>query len=441
MLEFRRIRVLIPHSRTLYFSDKGKERGITGETVRDFERYLNKKYKKELGKRPLTVFIVPTTRDNLLNDVANGLGDIAAGDITITEERQKVVDFVPLGEAKSVSEVLITGPKSQPVANLDDLAGKAVHVRASSSYFESLTKLSNRLKLEGKAPLDIVPVPDALEDEDLMEMLGAGLFDYLVVDDWLARIWAQVLPGIKVRKDIVLRKGGSLGWAIRKGSPALAAEIEEFKKNFMDRQGVVNFRLAQYYKDVRQITDPTAAEEWQRFEQTLALFQKYGQKYGFDPIMLAAQGYQESMLDQDRRNPTGATGVMQIMPRTGAAMEVGDITEIEPNIHAGAKYMDQIMTRYFPDAAFSEQDRTLFAFASYNAGPGTIVKMRKFAQKQGLDKNKWFHNVELAVAEKIGIQTTTYVRSIYKYYIAYKLTLKHIEEKRNAKELLAPGKK
>jgi membrane-bound lytic murein transglycosylase MltF len=137
--------------------------------------------------------------------------------------------------------------------------------------------------------------------------------------------------------------------------------------------------------------------------------------------MLAAQGYQESRLQQDARSHMGAIGVMQIMPATGAELKVGDITHLEPNIHGGAKYMNRLMTSYFPDAKFDEAERTLFAFASYNAGPGNISKMRRLAIQRGLDGDQWFNNVEIVVAAKIGIETTTYVRNIYKYYVAYKL--------------------
>jgi membrane-bound lytic murein transglycosylase MltF len=447
MLAYRRIRVLVPHSRTLYFNDKGRERGVTGDTVRDFEHYLNKKYAKQLGKRPLTVFIAPCTRDVLLTGVAKGLGDIAAGDITVTEERLKTVDFVAPEEVPRMSEVLVTGPKSPAVGVIDDLAGKTVHVRKASSYYESLLSLNKRFKKEGgfwsqnrKAPVKIILVPDALEDEDLMEMLNAGLFEYLVVDDWVAKIWAQVLPKIKVREDIVLRSGGRIGWAIRKGSPQLEAEIQDFCRNYLKKQGVIESRLAQYQKRIKQMKNPTGTAEWKRFEQTLALFEKYGQKYQFDPLMLAAQGYQESALDQSKRSPVGAIGIMQIMPATGASLKVGNIRETEPNIHAGAKYMDSLMSSYFPDNRFNEQDRTLFAFASYNAGPGKISQMRKLAQKRGLDPDKWFNNVEVVIAERNGLQTTTYVRNIYKYYVAYKLTVKNIEEKRAAREHVSPKK-
>jgi membrane-bound lytic murein transglycosylase MltF len=132
---------------------------------------------------------------------------------------------------------------------------------------------------------------------------------------------------------------------------------------------------------------------------------------------------------------------MQIMPATGEALKVGDIRQAGPNIHAGAKYMDQLMTKYFSDAKFDEQNRTLFAFASYNAGPGNISRMRKASATRGLDPDQWFNNVEIVTAEKIGIETTTYVRNIFKYYAAYKLVMEAQTTAATLKEQVAPAKK
>jgi membrane-bound lytic murein transglycosylase MltF len=440
MLERRVIRVLVPYSRTLFFNDKGRERGVAAELVREFERYVNQKYVKQLGKRPLTVFIIATTRDKLLTNLNGGLGEIAAGNLTVTPERQKIGDFVAPTDRKPVQELVVTGPKSPEITAVEDLSGKTVHVRRASSYYESVVALDAKLKSARKAPVKIALVPDALEDEDMLEMLNAGLLEFIVVDDWKAKIWAQALPAIKVRQDLVLRAEGYTGWAIRKGSPKLEAVIGDFYKDVLKKQGGIDSRLAQIHKRAKQITNNTGDAEWKRFEQTLALFRKYGEKYGFDPLMLAAQGYQESTLDHNAKSHVGAIGVMQIMPATGAALKVGDITVLEPNIHAGAKYMDQLMTKYFTDAKFSEFDRPLFAFASYNAGPGNISRMRKEAEKRGLDPDKWFNNVEVVTAEKIGMETTTYVRNIYKYYAAYKLTLDAQETQRKARETVAPGK-
>ncbi|WP_321937029.1 transglycosylase SLT domain-containing protein [Paraburkholderia sp. J8-2] len=421
MLDRRLIRVLVPYSRTLYFNELGHERGLTAGLMRDFEGYLNKKYQSSLGKRPLTLVIIPTTREQLIPGLLAGKGDIAAGNLTATQSRLKQVDFVAPRDRTPVRELVVTGPKSPALAKLDDLSGKTVHVRPSSSYFESLTALNARFKKEGKPPMKLVKLPDALEDEDAMEMLNVGLVQILVVDDWKAKFWAQVLPGIVVHEDMAVRDASYIGWAIRKQSPKLQQAINDFYVSYVKKQSVAEVRLKQELQRVKQITSNTEEAELKRFTQTVGLFQKYGSQYHFDPLMLAAQGFQESQLDQSARSHVGAIGIMQLMPATGKELAVGDIRVTESNIHAGAKYLDLLMSRYFPDAHFSDSDRALFAFASYNAGPARIAKMRKEAAARGLSPDKWFNNVEIVVGEKIGIETTTYVRNIYKYYAAYRL--------------------
>ena len=438
MLERRVIRVLAPYSRTLYYVDKGHERGITAGLVREFERYVNRRYAKQLGKRPLTVILIPSTRDKLLPGLVQGRGDIAAGNLTVTEERQKQVDFVTAQDRRPVRELIVTGPGSPALATLEDLSGKTVHLRKASSYYDSVVALNARLAKARKAPARIVELPDALEDEDVLEMLGAGLIGIAVVDDWKAKLWAPILPKIKVREDLVLREEGATGWAIRKGSPQLTAVLADYYRKVVRKQGVIEHRMAQQEKSIKQIGNNTTGAEWKRFEATVRLFEKYGAQYHFDPLMLTAQGYQESKLRQDARSHAGAVGVMQLMPETGRELDVGDIHQLEPNIHAGAKYMNRLMTRYFADAHFSEQDRTLFAFASYNAGPGNISRMRAAAAKRGLDPDKWFDNVEVVVAQRIGVETTSYVRNIYKYYVAYRLALDAQDAARKARETVAP---
>jgi membrane-bound lytic murein transglycosylase MltF len=368
-----------------------------------------------------------------------GLADVSIGNLTVTDERLKQVDFIPGDEGRrTLNEVIVTGPKSPELKSIDDLSGKKVHVRKASSYYESLHALNQRFQRERKPAVELILVPEALEDEDLMDMVDAGVVELQVVDDWKARMWAQVLPKLKVRNDLVLRADAKTGWAIRKDSPKLREEIDDFFRNWAMKQGVADYRMNVYMKKVKELKDPTRTAEYKRFKDTLTLFEKYGKKYRFDPLMLAAQGYQESQLNQSARSHVGAVGVMQIMPATGAELKVGDIHSVEPNIHAGAKYMDQLMSVYFPDANFSEGNRPLFAFASYNCGPGNVAKARREAEKRGLDPDKWFNNVELVVAERIGTETTTYVRNIYKYYVAYRLTLDAQAEAEKARLQVAP---
>jgi membrane-bound lytic murein transglycosylase MltF len=246
--------------------------------------------------------------------------------------------------------MVVTGPKSPELKGLDDLAGKRVHVRKASSYCESLQALNERFKRDNKPEVQLILVPDALEDEDMMQMLDAGLIELMVVDDWKAHMWSLVLPKVKVRPDLVLLENAETGWAIRKGSPKLRAEIDDFFRNWAMKQGVADYRMNTYMKRVKKLKDPTPGADYQRFREILALFEKYGSKYNFDPLMLVAHGYQESQLNQNARSAVGAIGVTQLMPATGEQMKVGDIRVTEANIHAAAKYMDHLMTQYFADA-------------------------------------------------------------------------------------------
>jgi membrane-bound lytic murein transglycosylase MltF len=302
-------------------------------------------------------------------------------------------------------------------------------VRCASTYYASLTALNQDFLSRKKPAMRLTLVPDALEDEDLMDMLAAGLVRLIVVDDWKANLWAAMIPKLKPRPDLAAATGGAVGWAFRKDSPKLAAEVNHFMRT---HPGAFAKRFKEYPRYLKQLRNATAEADWKRFESAVALFRKYGARYQFDYLMVAAQGYQESRLDQNARSHAGAVGIMQVMPETGAQMRVGDITQAEANVHAGVKYMRRLYDRHFDDEGMDEQNRTLFAMAAYNAGPGRVAALRKEAAQKGLDPHVWFNNVELIAARRVGHETVSYVRNIYKYYIAYKLQLETLEARRAA---------
>ena len=434
MLERRVVRVLVPYSRSLYFNDKGAQRGLVADTLKDFEIFLNRKYK--LKNRPITVVALPTTREALLPGLRSGAGDLAAGNLSITPERRKAVDF-SLPTAKNITEIVVTGPASPALASLDDLVGKTVHVRRSSSYYDSLARLNKRLRGERKGEVKLVIVPDALEDEDMMEMVGAGLLELVVVDDWKASLWAGLLKTIKPRPDLALSEPGEVAWALRKQSPKLAEVVNQFIRT---HPGSFAARVKSYPAYLKGLRNATAEADWRRFENSTALFRKYGERYGFDYLMVTALGYQESRLDQNARSHVGAIGIMQLMPDTGRSLKVGDITLIEPNVHGGFKYLRQIYDKHLDTTALDEQNRTLFAIAAYNAGSGRIAALRAEAATKGLDPNVWFNNVELIAARRVGQETVVYVRNIYKYYVAYRLQLDTLEARRAAAQKVGAKK-
>ena len=435
MLDRRVIRVLTTYSKTFFFISKGQQRGATHDIFAAYERSLNAQLAKDkkLKQRHLKVRIifVPVTRDTLFTALNEGKGDIAAANLTITSARQKEVAFTdPL--YNGIQELLISGPGSPTVKSVDDLSGKTVFVRQSSSYYESLLALNARLSKEKRPPVIIKPAPEALVDEDLLEMLNAGLIPLTVVDRHKALFWKQVFPKITVHEDVVLRDDGSIAWAVRKDNPLLLAELNHFVKDHRQGSTLGNTLLLRYLKSAKYVKNAAAEKERRKFLKMVEVFRKYGDRYDVDWLLMAAQGYQESRLDQSVRSHVGAIGVMQVMPKTGKELKVGDIKQLDPNIHAGVKYMRWMIDRYYGDQPMTQLDKALFSVASYNAGPARIARLRAETQKRGFDPNIWFGNVENLAAEKIGAETVTYVSNIYKYYIAYRLILDEMNRKRAA---------
>jgi membrane-bound lytic murein transglycosylase MltF len=340
-----------------------------------------------------------------------------------------------------VSEVVVAGPASPKIASVDDLAGKEVFVRKSSSYYQSLMALNEKFAASKKPLVTLKEAPETLEDEDLLEMLNAGLVSLLVVDKHKADFWKQIFPKLTVHETVVVRTGGDIAWALRKGSPQLKAAVDEFVTRHKVGTATGNTLLARYLKSVKYVKNAASEAERKKFLALLQYFQKYGDQYDVDWLLMGAQGYQESQLNQNAKSPVGAIGVMQVMPATGKDMQVGDITETEANIHAGIKYMRWMMDQYYANEPMTKLDKALFAFASYNAGPGRIASLRKVAAKRGLDPNVWFQNVEYVAAEKIGQETVTYVSNIYKYYIAYRLLMESRAAQQEALEKLRTGGK
>lgn len=426
MIERRLIRVLTVNSKTIYFVDKGVLRGTAVEFARLFEEELNKKLaaEKKLKNRNLKVRVVfiPMQRDELLPALVAGRGDIAAASLTITPDRRKLVDFTTAGMT-NVSQVVVTGPGSPAIANLEDLAGKSVFVRKSSSYYENLVALNKRFASGRKPPVRLEEAPETLEDEDLLEMLDAGLIPIIVVDKPVADFWKQVFPHITVHEDVAIDTGGEIAWAIRKNSPQLKARLDDFASRNKAGTSIGNQLLTRYLKDLKYVKGAASEEERRKFLALIDYFRKYGDQYDVDWLLMGAQAYQESQLNQNVRSPVGAIGIMQLMPATAREMNVGDVTTVEANIHAGIKYMRYMMDQYYEKEPMTDLNKALFAFASYNAGPARVRKLRAEAAERGFDPNVWFHNVEYVAAERVGHETVTYVSNIYKYYIAYRLVM------------------
>lgn len=428
MVERRKIRVLVVYSKLGFFFDKGRTRGATYDLFMEFEKYINQKQKT--GIRKIKLVFLPVPRDYLVPWLIEGRGDIAAANLTITDERKKIVDFSdPL--LKNVKEILVTGPAAPSIENLNSLSGKEIHLRRSSSYYEHLKRLNKSFKKQGKSPVKLVAASEYMEDSDLLEMVNAGLIPMIIVDDHKARFWAEIFDKIKLYPDIFVNSGGQIAWAFRKNSPQLQKVVNEFVKGHKKGTLMGNIILKRYFKENKWARNSLSPEELKKFQNVTKVFKKYSGQYDFDYLMVGALAYQESQLDQSKRSHTGAIGIMQVLPSTAADknVNIAGIEKLESNIHAGVKYLRFIRDRYFNDPAIDPLNQNLLAFASYNAGPAKIASLRKEAEQMGLDPNVWFGNVEVVAAKKIGRETVQYVSNIYKYFLAYKLVRIKIEVK------------
>jgi membrane-bound lytic murein transglycosylase MltF len=432
MRERRLIRVLVPYSKTFFELDRGRQRGLSYEIGKGLEAWLNKTQPYDKKSMQWRVMFIPTARNELMTKLMQGVGDIAAGGLTVTEARLKEVDFAdPF--AVNIPELLVTTPGTKSLAKLEDLSGMEITVRASSSYYEHLQALSNSFKEQGLAPVDLKAADENLESEDLLQMVNAGLLKATVVDRYIAKIWAPLYTDMQIHEDLAIHQNSEFAWAIRKDSPQLKGQLAAFVKTH--KVGTVfgnSLRTKYVTNSSKRVLNATSEAEMKKFQDMVEVFSRHAGTYGFDHLMLMAQGFQESQLNQAARSPRGAVGVMQLLPKTAQdpTVGIGGIDKsADKNIEAGSKYMRLLADKYLNDPQLTQVNKTLMTFAAYNAGPGNLRKFRALAEKSGLDKNIWFGNVEQAAAQVVGRETVDYVGNIYKYYVAYKL----VEEKSASK--------
>jgi membrane-bound lytic murein transglycosylase MltF len=418
MVKRHEVRVLVHWSKTDYFVENGEQKGIAWEMARDFEKFLNAEL--HTGKKPVSVIIVPVSRDKQIEYLEEGRGEMSFTFMHETPALRGRVDFsAPIDD--NVSEIIMRNKKSPSIRSEKDLSGKTIHLRATSTYLSTLTTINASLKANGLREARIKFLSEHLADSDILELMDGGLIDYTILDDYRGAFWASVFPRVVAEIGHPLAEKKPISFMLRTGTPRLKSLLDRFIASHKIGTTYGNVLFKRYFKTNRYARTIMGSEEHKRFHTLTVLFQRYGKKYGFDHLMLMAQGFQESRLDQNLKSHSGAIGVMQVMPATGRALKVGDIRKLEPNIHAGVKYMKQLSDSYFSDPSIDTLNRTLLCFAAYNAGPSRIGNFRLEAKRYGLDQNLWFDHVERVVAEKGSRETVQYVMNISKYYVAYKL--------------------
>ncbi|MEF1290441.1 lytic transglycosylase F, partial [Vibrio sp. M260118] len=391
------IRVLVSADLGFYYIEGGKPKGILAELLYHFE--------KELRQRSsyFNLQVIPVHRDELIPSLQQGYGDLIVANLTITEPRKELIAFsAPV--LTNIQELLVTHHSINPLTSIKQLSGKEVWIRASSSYFESLQAINRTLDSQSLQPVTVRFIEETLQDYELVEMVNQGHIPATILDSHKTELWIKLMENIRVHSDVPIREDGQIAWAMRKDSPKLKAFVNGYLKDYRSGTLLGNVIYNKYLGNtqwLKRILDPNHTS---KLKSLAPLFETYSDQYSFDSLMISAQGYQESGLDQTKVSHKGAVGVMQVLPSTAKDPNVNipDIYQVENNIHAGVKYMRFIKDRYFNEQGISPDDQVYFTLAAYNAGPANIRKMRRLADKNGYDPNKWFRNVEIMARRNIG---------------------------------------
>ena len=419
MIARRRIRALIPYTHLYYRIDGKERRGIAYEALNLFEKAVNDKLKFYPPK--VRVIFIPVNRSQVIPLLRDGYADIAYAGMTITEDRKKLVDFsVPT--ISGLKEIVVAG-KSSPVLNsLTDLSGKEIYLHTGSSYESAVLRLNDSLKLRGLPPVIVKPVDPYLETEDILDLVNSGVIPYSATVEDVARLWSNVMDSLVLYDKIPLATDISYGMVLRQGSPKLKAAADEFVKKNAKGTAVGNTLYKRYVKSTKLLPNMHDKKTVAQVQALRKTFQKYGDQYKFDWLLLVAQGYQESALRQEAVSHVGAIGIMQVMPKTAAGhpLFIKNINIVENNVHAGVKYMRFLVDNYFDNPGIDTLNQHLLALAAYNCGPGRMIQLRKKAKAKGLNPDVWFDNVELIAAKEIGRETVQYVSNIYKFYASYR---------------------
>lgn len=422
MAERRVVRLLTVHEPMFFGFDGRRQSGLIAEAAVALEEFLNRRL--EQSQWQVVVIVQPVTRDLLIPFLEEGRGDIAAAGLTITPERLERVDFTN-PTANEISEIVVTGPGTEVAipSRVEDLGVLELHVRPSSSYWESLQALDQDLRDQDLEPLRLVAIDEMLDAEELLEQVSVGNSPATVVDAYQAEFWSKIYPDLALHTDLAVRTDGQIGWAIRKDSPVLMEALNDFLREYRPGTLSGNILLKRYTQDTSRVQRVRRAEHAHSLTRLRSSFEEHAATYELDWVLLVAQAFQESRLGADTENSHGAVGIMQIKPASAAEAGVHDISTDDANIQAGAAYLRYLIDHYFDDPGLDSARQQLFAIAGYNAGPTRIRNLRRKTAAAGLDPNKWFDNVEVLVAREIGRETLRYVSNIMKYYVTFTLMI------------------
>lgn len=423
------VRVLVSADLGFYYIEKGQPKGVIAEFIHHFELHLHK------NNINVNVQVIPVPRDDLFRALETGFGDIAVANLTITPQRLKTVDFSDPVISNS-QEWLVTSKSIPEITSIEQLSGKEIWVRPSSSYFESLQRINQQLFSDGIPPINVHFLEENLQDYELMEMINQDILPMTVIDSHKSQLWSRIMKNITINEDLPIRTQANISWAIRKDTPQLKSIVNKYIRRIKQGSYLGNVIYNKYLNNTQWLNKAINPKTMDQFNNLSTLFKQYAEKYEFDWLMISAQAYQESRFNNHLVSHKGAVGIMQVLPSTANEpyINIKNFKILKNNIHAGVKYMDFVHKRYFLKPDITKENQMYFSLAAYNAGPANVRKMRRMAVKHGYNPNIWFNNVEIMAQKYVSKEPVNYVANISRYYVIYKqiTLLQTLREQQNA---------
>jgi len=416
------LRVATMVSCTSYFSIHSEIYGLDYELAENLSEYIDRPLKIKRAK----------TEEELAKMVLEKKADIAVYPVVETKQLKASFEFVCPHTPSYM--VLVQRLKSDKIlSDVTELKGTDIHVPAKSVFYNRLKQLNSELG----GGINIVAEPDTTSNDALIEKVEKGEIAYTVAYRNNAMLHKNYSDNLICRMQIGFNQRS--GWLIRKDDQQLKKLVEEWQADD-DTQLLMDEVNEQYYEKnpyfaFRSLNIPKGAiSPYDR------LFKKYAALIGWDWRMLAAIAFQESGFDPEKIAWSGASGLMQLMPRTASNFGLNGRTILNPemNIEAGVQYIKSLDMLY--RSIGDKHERIKFILASYNSGPAHVLDAVALAAKYGKNSEKWFDNTEYYLLRKAEPQY--YRDPVVKYgYCRGKETAQYVKKTLNTYEKYVRKKK
>lgn len=280
--------------------------------------------------------------------------------------------------------VLVTHEASLPLAAVDQLAGKTIHVVAGSRQEAALRELQARV------PRLAIASSDQHSEFDLMEGVANQRFEATLVNDAQFDIGSNCYP--ELQKALVVGPERPIVWLFAPGVSAdLVAKANAFLER-MQQNGEMDRLKDRYFGHVERLTQADTVRFIERMRTILpayrAQFQAAQLASGVDWRLLAALAYQESQWKPQATSPTGVRGMMMLTADTADHLGISNRLDAAQSINAGAQYLCELRDQL--PATIGDPERTWMALAAYNVGMGHFNAARYLAKTVKADPDSWY---------------------------------------------------